>query len=159
MVFEVYSPKPGILLVRYFGKEFEARIYQCWKKNKDVDAELQDLGLAPDLPVALIPSKLIESDVQLIQGVAHYYMNKNLLTRIRHKGLLLATLVTGFKQLKDLLENLRVSYSQSERYFIVAATGGFPRPPNCSDYEIHETDFAKDITNIVKNVAVVLDLL
>ncbi|MGC9121759.1 MAG: hypothetical protein ACP5HP_02345, partial [Thermogladius sp.] len=113
MVLEVRSPKPGLLLIRYFGKEFEARIYQCWKKNEDIDAELQNLGLVPDLPVALIPSKLIENDVQLVQGLAHYYMNKNLLTRIRHKGLLLATLVTGFKQLKDLLGNLRVSYSQS----------------------------------------------
>ena len=159
MVLEVYSPKPGLLSIRYFGKEFEARIYQCWKKNEDIDAELQDLGLAPDLPVALIPSKLVGNDVQLVQGLAHYYMNKNLLTRIRHKGLLLATLVTGFKQLKDLLENLRVSYSQSERYLVVAATGGFPRPSNCSEYEIRKTDIAKDITNIVKNVAVLLDLL
>jgi hypothetical protein len=159
MGLKIYSLTRGSLVVEYLGRVFNARFFLCSKTSRDLDSELQALGLSPELPVALIPVKLIENNLQLIQGVVHYFVNKELLTRIRHEGLLLAMLITGFKQLKDLLNSLREAYNETDKYLLVSATEVYNRPVNCIDYPLGDTDFSRSITGNVKNVAVILDLL
>jgi hypothetical protein len=159
MGLKIYSPTRGFLTVEYLGRVYNARFFLCSKKSRDLDSELQALGLTPELPVALIPVKLVENDLQLIQGVVHYFVNRGLLTRIRHEGLLLAMLITGFKQIKDLLSSLKEAYSETDKYLLVSATQAYNRPVNCIDYPLSNIDFSRSITGNVKNVTVILDLL
>ncbi|WP_440060121.1 hypothetical protein ACSU1N_02920 [Thermogladius sp. 4427co] len=149
----------GTITIRYLNSEYVAKTYICFKQCSTLKDEVTKLGLTPEQPIALIPESLVKYSLQILQGLIHYYANNNLFQRVKHRGLLLAMLILGDRQISELLENLEKGFASSKRYILVSADPGYGKPSNCEDYTLKDLTLPEDLTIVIKNIAVVLNLL
>ncbi len=143
------------ILINYLGKEIKAYIYVCNGTRKTIDEELKELDISPYHPIAIIPFTMINSIWQIIFGIISYEIiytyRKNLYNKIKNKGLLLSMLITGERQLSDIINRLREEYARSNsRYFVVSLQDPVILPDKCS--EVVQLNTSIEPMHLVKNV-------
>ena len=126
------------ILINYMGKEIKAYIYVCDGTKKDIDKEIKELDISPSRPIAIIPFTMINSIWQIVFGIINYEIihtyRKNLYNKFRNKGLLLSMLITGKRQLGDIINRLREEYTRSNsKYFVISLQDRIILPDKCSE--------------------------
>lgn len=114
------SVKGNRISITYLGSRYEVSAFICGKLSPSLEDEIRLRGIGPDKPVALVPSSLISSPLQILQGAFHYAVYADKLKRVRNRGLLLAMLMAGFRQLNDFISAAEMEFARSADYYIVA---------------------------------------
>ncbi len=144
----------------YLGYKVGFKIYRCIGEKAGFGEEINRLDLPSNCPVAVIPLSMLSSAYQLIQGLAYYVGSEKLRLRIRNKGLLLAVLITGKRQLKDYILEASDSYSESDKiYYIVEIKRSYSWKPPSSCQAIRIEDLGIAIHPAVKNLKHLLDII
>jgi hypothetical protein len=146
--------------LRYFGRKILFGILKCLKQNTSLKEELK-LYNKYFKTYALIPEKLLETDLQILQGIIHFYIYSETLKRIKNKGLLLLMLILGRKQLRDVIDDLSNGYQVSRNYYIVVIGDELKHVPgNCIYYKLSFKNPArKDYEILSKNIQTLLDTI
>lgn len=150
----------GVFLVNLWwrNQKFLVYFYSCKNLSKDLASEVKLRGLTPDKPVAIIPARMIKGLVQLVQGAVHYKIYAESISRIKNKGLLLALLITGRKQLKELVDALELSIKSGEDYYIISLDEPLRKSELCTATDI-EAGIPEELKQVVKNVDALLSYL
>lgn len=111
----------------------------------------------PTKPVTLIPSSLVETPLQLIQGALHYKLYANRITRIKNQGLLLALLITGTKQLNKLIELLNSEVENGTDYYLISIDVPLENLEGCTKISVADVR-NESLSALVKNTRLVLSL-
>ncbi len=143
------------ILINYMDKEIKAYIYICNGTRKTIDEELKELDISPSHPIAIIPFTMIKSVWQIVFGIISYEIihiyRKNLYNKFRNKGLLLSMLITGERQLGDIINRLREEYVRSNsKYFMISLQDRIILPDKCS--EDAQLNPSIESVHLVKNV-------
>ncbi len=151
------------VLINYMGKEIKAYIYICNGTRKTIDEELKELDISPYHPIAIIPFTMINSVWQIVFGIINYEIihayRKNLYNKFRNKGLLLSMLITGERQLGDIINRLREEYVCSDsKYFVISLQDPIILPDNKCSEDV-QFNMTIEPAHLVKNVNNYLRLL
>jgi len=114
--------KPGVYVVKYFGREIVLNTYVCSKVCGDLDSEVQYRGIKPEYSISLIPEKAVTSPLQIVFATLAYIVYGDEL-RTRNKGLAYAMLVVGEDQITEVVEFLRRTYKESGKYYVIEFGG------------------------------------
>lgn len=152
--------KSGRISLEYLGFHHEISALICEKLSASLEDEIKLRGLGPEKPIALVPSSLISSPLQILQGAFHYIANAERFRRVRNRGLLLAMLMTGFRQLNDFISAAERGYARSASYYIVALEEDFNKT-KCGELSFEELRIQVSPIRelLVKNVDAVLSLI
>ncbi|MEM2024696.1 MAG: hypothetical protein QXW94_00145 [Desulfurococcaceae archaeon] len=131
--------------------------YLC-ESGGSLTEEISRRGISPDKPVAMLPVSMVESPLQLIQGAIHYAMHAPRINRIKNRGLLLASLITGVTQLSELVESLERELRGRGNFYLVSVDV----PPCNTDKCVPIAPrFNEDMYSgkIIKNVKCILSMI
>jgi hypothetical protein len=152
----------NIYELRYFGRKILFGILKCTKQNTVLEEELK-LYNKYFKTYTLIPEKLLETDLQVLQGIIHFHIYSEALRRIKNKGLLLSMLILGRKQLRDVIDDLNNSYQVSKNYYVIVIIVNDKIehiPGNCIYYRLSfENPTRKDYEVLSKNIQTLLDTM
>lgn len=137
---------------------FDLYIYLCRNKTNKLLSEVQLRSIKPDDPAALIPVTLIETPLQLIQGAIYYRIYSDRLTRIRNKGLLLASMILGVKQLGELIDKLEKEVGRGVDYYLVSVDTPLDAVNECSSINMEEVR-STSLSALVKNTQFVISMI
>ncbi len=150
----------NIYELKYFGRKMLFKVLKCFKQNPILEEELKLFNQYFKI-YALIPEKLLETDLQILQGIIHFHIYGETLKRIKNKGLLLSMLILGRKQLRDVIGDLNSSYQVSKNYYIVVIGNELKHiPSNCVYYRLSfENPVRRDYEVLSKNIQTLLDTI
>lgn len=159
-VFE-YSYFPGLVKVKLLNIiNVNIYIYLCNKLCKDLHEEVSKRGLNPVEPMAILPTKIVHSVLQIIQNSIHYKIYSKNLSRIKNKGLLLAMLITGINQVSKMLDLLERSYEESDSYYLVSVDKKPLIINKCSPLELgNHLTIGLDPMHLVKNIDLLFQMI
>jgi len=145
--------KPGIYVVKYFGRETVLNTYVCNKVCGDLDSEVQYRGIKPEYSISLIPETALTSPLQIIFATLAYIVYGYEL-RTRNKGLAYAMLVIGEGQITEAVEFLRRTYRESGKYYVIEFGGdsGLWNRESCSIDSVITFKELVDASIIEKNL-------
>lgn len=139
--------------------KIKAYIYTCEKLSKTLNEELETRNIESTIPQTIIPETITLSIHQIVQGILHYAIYASKQSRVKNRGLLLATMITGINQLSELIQRLTNSFQHSHYYYLV---GVEHRPVNlhkCSALKLGDLLEKSPLMNsLVKNAYIVLSL-
>ncbi len=153
-----YKSCENIYELSFAGDKVVFSIVECLGRKDNFDDEVRLLDISPDTPVSIIPVNAIDTQLQFIQAVLGYIRYKDKL-RIRNKGLLIASLILGTRQVRETIELLRRTYIDSDkRYYIVCIeTINACKRTSCKPVSIRFDNIANQ--RLVKNIRVLIDRL
>lgn len=132
--------------------------YFCENNSKSLIGEVSKRGVSPDAPMALVPTTLVESPLQLVQGAIHYAIYATRVTRIKNRGLLLASMITGITQLNELIENLESEFRDGADFYLVSVDVPPSNTEECMPVALR-CDKGVYLERLVKNVKNVLSMV
>lgn len=139
--------------------KIKAYIYVCEKLCKTLNEELEARNIESTLPQTIIPETITFSIHQIVQGILHYAIYASKQSRVKNKGLLLATMITGINQLSELIQTLTNYFQYSHQYYLVGVEYKPVNLHKCNT--LKSGDLLKKIplmSSLVKNVYIVLSL-
>ncbi|MEM4481747.1 MAG: hypothetical protein QXK88_04100 [Desulfurococcaceae archaeon] len=131
--------------------------YLC-ESSGSLAEEISRRGVSPDKPVALLPLSMVESPLQLIQGAIHYAMHAPRINRIKNRGLLLASLITGVTQLSELVESLERELRGRGNFYLISVDAPPCNTDKCVPIALR---FNEDMYSekLIKNVKCILSMI
>lgn len=136
---------------------FDLHVYICKNNSRNLVEEITFRGVTPDKPIALIPETLISSHLELIIGAAHYELYSHRTHKIKNKGLALALLTLGEKQLDRLIGLLEKAVAEGSRYYLVSLNRDVDKKNNCEVLKVESKTLNRDeLLKLVKNVDALL---
>ncbi len=157
ILLEILDDKSHVL--SYLNYKVSLKIYKCQGGSTSLDGEIRRLDISPDKPIAVIPEDMIESAYQVLQGALYYMIADKLWRRTRNKGLLLAILITGRRQIKDYVDEAIEEYSRSKSYYTVVIAEDKWRKVWKHCVPITIDVLGRDLTPAVKNLRRMIQLL
>lgn len=155
----------GIIRVYLWWRNlsFEVYLYMCKNLSGNLEFEVNYRGITPDKPIAIIPVDIIASPLELLQGAIHYKLYSHRIRRIKNRGLVLALLSVGEKQLEKLIDFLEDGIRAGSDYYVVAVDTDLGNREACVPISFKHEDL-KDLDpgklgKLVKNVDVLLSLI
>jgi len=149
--------KDGVYSVEYHGYNYTLSIYKCMKRYENILEELKYRDIQPSKQVALIPTQLVKNSTQFIQGSIHYILYREEFN-IVNQGLLLAMMITGVNQVKDLIDLVNELYIIDSEYYIVLLGDQGVNLENCTPYNCSQ-DIFRDAEILLKNIEIILEKL
>ncbi len=159
-ILSIKASGDGWYWLSYLGYRVGFIIYKCVGEKPGFEEEVDALNPPSTCPVAIIPSLMLSTAYQVIQGIVYFTGSEKPRLRVRNKGLLLAMLLTGKRQLKDYIVEASDSYRKSGgTYYIVGLKCSYSwKPPsNCRIVRIE--DLGTAIHPAVKNLKHLLDVV
>lgn len=142
---------------------FRVSMYLCRNQSRSLEAEVNYRRITPDKPIAIIPVNTVNSILELLQGAVHYKLYSNRIRRVKNKGLVLALLCTGEKQLERLISTLETAISAGLDYYVVAVDTELENRESCFPLGLEQRKFSElnsnDLSKLVKNVEALFALL
>lgn len=149
------------LEIGLFDKKLVSRIYLCDKITSSIDDELSARKLDPSGLVVILPSQLVVTPLQIIQGLLHYMVYVDRLDKIKNRELLIVLLTIGVRQLNQAIKMLEESYVESPTYYLVCVDGDEARCliEKCKPVDIKASSLRDDRKVLAKNIENVLSLV
>lgn len=153
-----YNPNENVYELYFAGNKIVFSIVECLGKKDSFDDEIKLLKIDPDTPISVIPVNAIDTRLQFIQAILGYIRYKDKL-RIRNRGLLIASLVLGTRQVRETIELLRKTYTYSDKKYYMICVGCIDicRRASCIPVSIRFDNIANQ--RLVKNIRVLIERL
>lgn len=136
---------------------FDLYVYVCENTSRNLEEEIKFRGITPDNPVALIPETLISSHIELVLGAVHYKLYSHRIQRVKNKGLALALLTLGEKQLDRLINLIEKAVADGLRYYLVSLDKDVNNKNGCTTLKIESRTLERnEFLKLVKNVDALL---
>jgi len=153
----VKQVRDGVYSIEYHGYNYTLSIYKCMKRYDNILDEINYRGIQPSKPVALIPSQLVKNSTQFIQGSIHYILYRGEFNVV-NQGLLLAMMITGVNQVKDIVDLVNKMFIVDGDYYIVFIGDQEVNLENCTPYNCSQ-DIFRDAEILLKNIEIILEKL
>ena len=149
----------GVFTAILWWRNLEVNIYlySCHNITKDLASEVRMRGASPELPLALIPHNLVSSPLEILQGAIHYALYSHKIKRIRNRGLALALLITGIRQLEKLVSALEEELKRGTSYYVVGVNTDLRNKDCCAPLE--NLDTSRMPQRLAKNIELLFLLL
>lgn len=154
----IYEDRIDITL-EWINRTVSVYIYECINKYLDLEREAVYRDISPSKPVSIIPLTLIKNPLQLIQGALHYDMYSNKITKIRNRGLLLASLMLGTRQISELVEAIKNELSRGVDYYLLSVNTPVNALNECSPAGRQLIKETRSLDELVKNTKLLLSLI
>lgn len=146
--------------IEFFDKKLVSHMYLCEKITSSIDDELSARKLDPSGLVIILPSQLVATPLQIVQGLLHYVVYAGRLEKIKNRELLIALLTIGVRQLNQAVKMLEDSYIESSTYYMVCIDGD--KAPclsdKCKPVDIESFSLRDARRTLAKNIENVLSL-
>jgi len=139
------------------GLHLSIYLYYCKNETGNLNSELQLRKASPAKPITLIPVTLVETPLQLVQGALHYKFYAGRVSRIKNQGLLLALLITGMKQLDELIELFSSELEKGVDYYLVGVDALPGDLEGCKEVDVTGAE-SRSLRALVKNTRLALSL-
>ncbi len=147
---------------KYNNVEILFSLYHCHKTERTLEDEIKILDIKRDDEIALIPSQLVKSRYQIVQALLYYMISEKIRRRYRTRGICIASLTTGIRQIKDLTSILKKEYDRSDSYYVVCVNKAVEKcreTLNEKCREIPLSSLGEDLRAAVKNLREILELI
>lgn len=153
-----YDFYENIYELYFVGDKTVFSIVECLGRKDSFDDEIKLLEIGSDAPVSIIPVNAIDTQLQFIQAILGYIRYRDKL-RIRNKGLLVASLILGTRQVRETIELLRKTYTYSNKkyYMICIESIDICKRASCKPISIRFDSIANQ--RLVKNIRVLVERL
>lgn len=151
-----------MISLKYNNAEIQFSLYHCYKTGETLEDEIKILGIKRDDEIALIPSQLVISRYQIVQALLYYMISDKIRRRYRTRGICIASLITGIRQIKDLTSILKKEYNKSNSYYVVCINKGVEKcreTLNGKCREISLSSLGENLEITVKNLREILELI
>ncbi|MET1160244.1 MAG: hypothetical protein ABWW65_04725 [Thermoprotei archaeon] len=153
----------SFIRINYFDKTYQASVCKCSRVHEKLDNEVvfltRQLEESCDV-FTIIPENIVTKEeilLRVIQGCIHYILYSNEF-KVKNRGLLLAMLILGHKQLADVIDNLNKAYASSSSYFLVIINPDKACPSNCKGLAYSTIEFKrKFLSNLAKNILALIE--
>lgn len=159
------------VVLRYYYQDGKIHIDLTWRNTsldifihlcRNITSKLFDevklRSIKQDDPMALIPVTLVETPLQLIQGAIYYKIYSSRITRIRNKGLLLASMSLGIKQLNELVDKLENEIERGVDYYLVSVDAEPAITSSCNPADLSGVE-DRSLHTLVKNTQFIISMI
>ena len=159
------------VVLKYYSQDGKIHIDLTWRNAsldvfihlcRNITSKLLDevklRAIRQDDPIALIPVTLVETPLQLIQGAVYYKIYSSRITRTRNKGLLLASMSLGIKQLNELVDKLGSEVEKGVDYYLVSVDTEPVVTNSCNPADLSGVE-DKSLRTLVKNTQFIISMI
>jgi hypothetical protein len=157
-----YEIEKGLIRINlpWRSLTLDVYIYKCSNLYKNLLKEVEYRLIKPEDPVAIVPISLIETPLQLLQGSLYYKLYSNGVKRVKNRGLLLAMMITGNKQINKVVGALGVEIERGVDYYLVSLESPPLNTNMCTPLSSLEIDGSREVLRpLVKNTSTLLELI
>jgi hypothetical protein len=157
-----YEIEKGLIRINlpWRSLTLDVYIYKCSNLYKNLLKEVEYRLIKPEDPVAIVPISLIETPLQLLQGSLYYKLYSNGVKRVKNRGLLLAMMITGNKQINKVVGALGVEIERGVDYYLVSLESPPLNTNMCTPLSSLEIDRSREVLRpLVKNTSTLLELI
>jgi hypothetical protein len=157
-----YEIEKGLIRINlpWRSLTLDVYIYKCSNLYKNLLKEVEYRLIKPEDPVAIVPISLIETPLQLLQGSLYYKLYSNGVKRVKNRGLLLAMMITGNKQINKVVGALGVEIERGVDYYLVSLESLPSNTDMCTPLSSLKIDGSREVLRpLVKNTSTLLELI
>jgi hypothetical protein len=157
-----YEVEKGLIRINLSWRNLilDVYIYKCSNIYKNLLKEVEYRLIKPEDPIAIVPTSLIKTPLQLLQGSLYYKLYSNGIKRVKNRGLLLAMMITGNKQINKVVEALGVEIERGVDYYLVSLESPPSNTNMCTPLSSLEIDGSREVLRpLVKNTSTLLELI